>query len=76
MPRVAFDECEQFIISRGADAGESRSRVGAVAAVDRASEERFNARWQSPTKLGRRRPAWQRLWPGGQSRVHCMVGGP
>ena len=29
MPRVAFDEREQFIISRGTDAGESRSRVGA-----------------------------------------------
>ena len=33
MPRVAFDEREQFI-SRGADAGESRSTVGAVAEVD------------------------------------------
>jgi hypothetical protein len=34
MSRVAFDEHEQLIISCGTDAGESRSRVGAITKVD------------------------------------------
>jgi hypothetical protein len=34
MSRVAFDEREQSIISCGTDAGDSRSRVGAVTEVD------------------------------------------
>jgi hypothetical protein len=34
VPRFVLDEHEQFIISRGADDGDSRSRVSAVADVD------------------------------------------
>jgi hypothetical protein len=79
MPRVAFEEREQFIISLGTDAGESRSRVGAVADGDRPSEERLNARFvscagKSPSRLGGRMPPWQRLWPGRQSGVHWSAG--
>jgi hypothetical protein len=56
MQRVAFDEREQFIISHGTDACESRSRVGAATEVDQASEERFNMRFV--ICAGKARPGW------------------
>ena len=63
MPRVVFDEREQYHQTRRI----CWQVVGAVSArLPKCTERRRNAtmRWQSATILGKRMPAWLCLWPG------------